>query len=55
MGHTGSADSEEALLCMLCFVLVFLFLTPQKKEKKKRKRKRIIRKEIGLFKVLHML
>lgn len=52
MGHTGSADSEEALLCMLCFVLVFLFLTAQKKEKK---RKRIIRKEIGLFKVLHML
>lgn len=54
MGHTGSADSEEALLCMLCFVLVFLFLTPQKR-KKKEKRKRIIRKEIGLFKVLHML
>lgn len=52
MGHTGSADSEEALLCMLCFVLVFLFLPPQKRKKK---RKRIIRKEIGLFKVLHML
>lgn len=39
MGHTGSADSEEALLCMLCFVLVFLFLTPQKKGKKRKKKK----------------
>lgn len=41
------------MYALFCFG--FFISYPPKKGKKKEKRKRIIRKEIGLFKVLHML